>query len=185
MTKEQNGDIMGATKFENYSYEDYLNIDKTTKDNERYELIFGNIYMMAGANARHQDIVGNTYFKLRELSGKNCKARVAPFDLVVKCNGTTNVTQPDVMLFCKDKELPCAVFEVLSKSTAHKDMGVKKDLYLCAGINEYYIIDPELEIVSKYILDDGRYYFVKGFSGDDSFSVECLAQEIKVKYIFE
>ncbi len=176
---------MGAKKLQDYTYQDYLDIDKTTNDDERYELIFGDIYMMAGASARHQDIVFNTAFKLRELDVENCKARIAPFDLLIECDGVTNITQPDVMLFCQDKELPCAVFEVLSKSTAHKDMGVKKELYQCIGISEYYIIDPELEIVSKYILDGGRYYFVKGFSGDDSFTMECLDQEIEVKDIFE
>jgi len=36
---------------EDYTYEDYLHIDKTT--NERVELIFGKIYMMAGASAAH------------------------------------------------------------------------------------------------------------------------------------
>ena len=38
------GTIMNeALKLENYSYEDYLEIDKSTK--ERVELIFGKIYM--------------------------------------------------------------------------------------------------------------------------------------------
>ncbi len=176
---------MPASKLENYSYEDFLDIDKTTKDDERYELIFGDIYMMAGASAKHQDIVFNTAYKLRESNHDNCKARVAPFDIVVLCDGEKNVTQPDVMLFCQESELPCAIFEVLSKSTAHKDLGVKKELYECVGIKEYFIIDPELEIVSKYLLDNGRYYFVKGFSGEDSFSVTCIDEDIKVKDIFE
>jgi hypothetical protein len=41
-----------AIELTNYSYEDYLDIDKTTKEN--VELIFGDIYMMAGASAVHQ-----------------------------------------------------------------------------------------------------------------------------------
>jgi len=50
---------MEAFHLDNYSYEDYLQIDKTTPDNEYYELIFGNIYAMSGVTAKHQDIVGN------------------------------------------------------------------------------------------------------------------------------
>lgn len=176
---------MGVKKLENYSYEDYLAIDKTTKDDERYELIFGEVYMMAGASARHQDIVLNIAYKLKEIGNNECKARIAPFDVVVECDNEKNVTQPDVMLFCKEKKLPCAVFEVLSKSTAHKDMGVKKELYECVGISEYYIIDPKLEIVSKYVLDNGRYYFEKGYSKDDIFKIDCLDEDIKVKEIFD
>ena len=46
-----------ARALENYTYEDYLDIANSTE--ERVELIFGKIYMMAGASALHQDTVGS------------------------------------------------------------------------------------------------------------------------------
>ena len=103
-------------KLKNYSYEDYIAIDNSTK--ERVELIFGKIYMMAGATAEHQDTVLNIAIILKNMSRakEKCQPRVAPFDLKLTVDNQTNVVQPDVMLFC-DKELPCAVFEVLSPST--------------------------------------------------------------------
>lgn len=46
-----------AKELENYTYEDYLQIDKTT--NKRVELIFSKIYIIAAASAAHQDVVLN------------------------------------------------------------------------------------------------------------------------------
>ena len=55
-----------ALKLKNYTYQDYLDIDRST--DERVELIFGDIYMMAGASALHQDIVGNIFFIIKNIS---------------------------------------------------------------------------------------------------------------------
>ncbi len=174
---------------EKYSYEDYQEIAKSNP-NERVELIFGEIYNMAGASAKHQDIVGNIYFNLRENIkdkevNKNCKIRVAPYDIKFKSKDDTSVVQPDVMVLCKDKKYPCAIFEVLSKSTANKDKGIKKELYEFYGVEEYYIVNGDLKIVDKYILDNGKYYYVKGFSVDDEMSLGCLDTKIKIEDIFE
>ena len=126
-----------ALKLENYTYDDYLKIDQTTK--ERVELIFGKIYMMAGASANHQDAVLNlaVILKMFTKENKNCKPMVAPFDLKLEVENKTNVVQPDVMLFCEE-ELPCAVFEVLSPSTAYKDKTVKKELYEKSGLKSIF-----------------------------------------------
>ena len=172
-----------------YSYEDYLQIAKS-KENERVELIFGEIYNMAGASAKHQDIVGNIYFNLREnikdeKSKKNCKIRIAPYDIKFESKDDISVVQPDVMVLCKDKKYPCAIFEVLSKSTANKDKGIKKELYQFYGIKEYFIVNGDLKIVDKYILENGKYYYVKGFNIDEEMSVDCLDIKIKIGDIFE
>ncbi|KIM03610.1 MAG: hypothetical protein KU28_11155, partial [Sulfurovum sp. PC08-66] len=65
-----------ALRLDNYTYEDYLEIDATTK--ERLELIFGEIYMMAGASALHQDSVGNIFFVLKKIAKEypKCTPRI-------------------------------------------------------------------------------------------------------------
>ena len=177
---------MEAIKLDEYRYQDYLDIDKTTKDSERVELIFGEIYMMSGASAKHQDIVGNISYNIKN-GNKNakCKPRIAPYDIKIKIDNDINIVQPDVMIFCEDELMPCAVFEVLSPSTAAKDKGVKKDLYEMAKIKEYYIIDIDYKIIDKYILDNGKYYYEKGYSNDEVFTIECIKQEIVVSDIFK
>ena len=173
-----------ALKLENYSYEDYLNIDSSTT--ERVELLFGKIYMMAGASAFHQDIVGNIFFGIKNITKeqKKCQPRVAPFDLKLVVDEQTNVVQPDVMLFC-DNELPCAVFEVLSPSTAYRDKTVKKELYEKSGIGEYFLVNGDFKLIEKFMLVDGKYQYIGVFGEDDSFRLDCLGVDISVKEVFE
>jgi Uma2 family endonuclease len=175
-----------ARKLENYTYDDYLEIDRTTKENERIELIFGEIYMMAGANAVHQDVVGNIFFLLRtEDTTRSCKPRIAPFDLKLECGDQMNVVQPDVLLYCGDNTLPCALFEVLSPSTAYRDKGVKKELYEKCRIREYFIVNINERIVDHYLLKNGCYWYVRGFGEKDKMEIHCLGITVNVGEIFE
>ena len=174
-----------ALKLENYSYDDYCDIDQSTK--ERVELIFGKIYMMAGASAAHQDAVLNLGYILKKFSKEkqSCTPRIAPFDLKLTVNNDISVVQPDVMLFCSDEETPCAVFEVLSPSTAHKDKTVKKELYEQSGIEEYFLINVEFKIVEKFILKNKDYVYDKAYGIEESIPLLCLDEEIVVSEVFE
>ena len=181
---------MEALKLDNYSYEEYLHIDKTTPDNEYYELIFGHIYAMSGATATHQDIVLNIATHLKTYKKTtNCFPRIAPFDLKIECSGTINVVQPDIILYCEEKEIPCAIFEVLSPSTAYKDKGIKKELYESCGVHNYFLVDPLAKTIDKFILKEKRYIYDKCYGVDeehsDTMAIECLHTEIDVKVFFE
>lgn len=177
---------MEAYKLENYSYKDYLDIDNSTSDDERYELIFGHIYMMSGASRLHQDVVGNIFFLFKTLQKeKNCSAVIAPFDIKLKCDKTINVLQPDVMLFCEDEEIPCLVCEVLSPSTAHKDKSIKKEIYECFGIKNYFIIDPINRYVDKFILKNNKLVYEKCYGLDDEMEIDCLDETLNIKNFFE
>ncbi len=173
-----------ARVLENYTFEDYLNIDSTTQ--ERVELIFGKIYMMAGASALHQDTVGSIFFHLKLISKEKnrCLPRVAPFDLKLELNGEINVVQPDLMLFCED-EKPCAVFEVLSPSTALKDKSVKKELYEKSGILEYFLVNAEYKIIDKFELIDSEYKYIGVFGDEDKLEIKCLEANMELKEVFE
>ena len=173
-----------ARVLDNYSYEDYLDIANSTK--ERVELIFGQIYMMAGAGALHQDIVLNIAYFLKSLSKEKneCLPRVAPYDLKLEVDGNINVVQPDIMLFCDD-EKPCAIFEVLSPSTALKDKTVKKELYEQSGIREYFLVNAEYRVIDKFILQDDRYEYVGAFGKDDKLPVGCIESFIELNEVFD
>ncbi len=116
------------------SYEDYLDIVATTPKNERYELIFGKIYMMSGPSREHQEIVGNIFFQLKVLAQEGqCRPILSPYDIKIFCAGQTHVVQPDISLFCDEQKRPCAIFEVLSPSRAYKEKRIKKELYESCG----------------------------------------------------
>ncbi len=179
---------MTARKLDSYTLEEFEEISKTLKDTENAELIFGEIVMMAGASADHQDVVGNIFFFLKEAakrSDKKCTPRVAPFDLKLISQKTQNVVQPDVMLFCEGAKLPCVIFEVLSPATASKDRGAKKELYEYFGIKEYFIVDIEHKIVDAYILENGKYFYVRGFSLEDNMPIACFESEMAISDVFD
>ena len=76
---------------------------------------------------------------------------------------TRNDYEPDLVFFSKEKydtftenqmlfPAPDFVVEILSKSTASKDRGIKKKDYAAHGIQEYWIIDPVRQRIEQYIL---------------------------------
>jgi Uma2 family endonuclease len=173
-----------AKKLENYTYQDYVDIDQSTQ--ERVELIFGKVYMMAGASALHQDVVLNLAYILKKISRtkQKCTPRIAPFDLKLTFHGEVSVVQPDVMLFCRS-ETPCAIFEVLSPSTAHKDMTVKKELYEQSGVEEYFLVNIEFQIIEKFKMDNGIYIYDKAYGIEESFTIACINETFEVKEVFD
>ncbi len=173
-----------ARVLEDYSYEDYLDIDRSTQ--ERVELIFGNIYMMAEASALHQDIVLSIAHLLKNLSKAKQKylPRIAPFDLKLSVDDRINVVQPDVMLFC-DEEKPCAIFEIMSPSTALKDKTIKKELYEQSEILEYFLVNTEYKVIDKFTLVDGCYEYAGAFGDEDALPIACIDGTITLDEVFE
>ena len=173
-----------ALKLENYGYKDYIDIDKSSE--ESVELIFGKIYMMAGASALHQDVVLGIAFVLKNITKEKekCLPRIAPFDIKLEVDSSVNVVQPDIMLFC-DSELPCAVFEVLSPSTAYRDKTVKKELYEKSGIREYFLVNSDFKLIEKFMLMDGKYLYIGAYGVDDKIRLDCLEEDISLKEIFD
>jgi Uma2 family endonuclease len=104
--------------------------------------------------------------------------------LKLNVNNAISVVQPDVMLFCED-ELPCAVFEVLSPSTAYKDKTIKKELYEKSAIKEYFLVNVDFRIIEKFMLVDNRYCYIGAYGIEDTMLIDCLEQKLEVKEIFE
>ncbi|MCB0184037.1 MAG: Uma2 family endonuclease [Caldilineaceae bacterium] len=89
-----------------------------------------------------------------------------------------NDYEPDICFFNQDKAqtftrrqmkfpAPDLVAEVLSESTEHNDRGIKFRDYAVSGVTEYWIIDPEQEMVEQYILQDDEYVLrIKSDSGE-------------------
>lgn len=114
-----------------YTYEDYLQ----TPDNERYELIEGDLLLTPSPNTIHQWISGQLGNLIRNFVNEKRLGKVfnAPLDVVP---GTENVFQPDILFISReryaiitDKNIygaPDLVIEILSPSSAYLDL-VKKN----------------------------------------------------------
>ncbi len=145
------------------SYEDYMTL--VNSSDQRYELIDGEVYLMASPSFNHQIVVNEisgrfyNYFK-----GKPCRSLTAPFDVrlfgfATKFEEDPNVVQPDVIVICDQDKInvdnkyegtPALIIEVLSPSTKSKDMVIKLNLYMKSGVSEYWIVDLENKNVLQY-----------------------------------
>lgn len=133
----------------------------------RWELILGAAWAMSPApSPRHQEVVGDLFVALAGfLRGSPCKAYVAPIDVYLEeFDDATTVVQPDVLVVCDPALIqgdgihgaPDFIAEVLSESTATKDLGVKPELYERVGVREYWIVHPETGAVVQYARRNDR-----------------------------
>ncbi len=144
-----------------FTYQDYLQWD----DDERWELINGVPYNMSPAPTfRHQLITGNVYGLLRTaLKHSTCVPGIAPTDVYLS---EYDVVQPDVFVVCDQKKIsekiirgaPDLVVEALSPHTALKDRREKKRLYEQSGVREYLMVDPQGNMVERYIPGEDHLY---------------------------
>ena len=63
---------------------------------------------------------------------------------------------------------PALIVEILSKSTADNDRGVKFTDYAAEGVREYWIVDAEARRIEQHKLVRGRYKLLATLSGDDA-----------------
>ncbi len=173
---------------EKWSYREY----REWPDGERWEIIDGNAYAMSPApSQRHQDIAGEIFREIATyLLDKPCKVFIAPFDVRLAEEGeenddVSNVVQPDIVVVCDRKKLdgagcvgaPDMVAEILSPSTARKDIKEKFLLYERHGVKEYWIVNPEAQIVHVYQLgSDNRYGRPDIYGPDDKLTVGTLPE---------
>lgn len=155
---------------EKYTYGDYAQ----WPEGERWELINGTAYAMSPApRLRHQDLLSglhsivSAYFK-----GKNCNAFFSPVDvfwpqrLDQPMKEVDTVTQPDLLVVCDKNKFreegiwgaPDWIVEILSPSTASKDLTEKRDLHEAHGVREYWVVNySTLEVLVYTLTEDGSY----------------------------
>ncbi len=164
-----------------YTYADYV---KWTFE-EVVELIKGRIIPMSAPLSNHQQISSNLHAMFKNfLKKKACRVYHAPFDVRLPKpiskrktdKDIETVVQPDISVICDISKIdrrgcigaPDLIVEILSKSTAEKDVKDKFEVYEEAGVLEYWIASVEDCTVSVFRLDSNGIYradhrpYVKG-----------------------
>lgn len=156
-----------------YTYADYL----IWPDDERWELIAGRPYLMTPApSTEHQRITREIAAQLyRYLRDKSCEFFSAPFDVRLPRGDEDDadidtVVQPDIIVVCDREKLdergckgaPDMVIEILSHSTAKKDLHDKYMLYERSGIKEYWVVFPLEKALDIYTLGEGNSFTLQG-----------------------
>ncbi len=183
-----------------YTFADYL----TWFDDKRRELWNGFIKLMTPApNLYHQKVSSRLHglFFIHFFKNNPCQLFHAPFDVRFPENGETDpkkiktVVQPDIVIVCDKNKLdkygcigaPDFIAEIISPSTAKRDMDDKFKLYEKHGVKEYWIVFPFDQIIQSFILKDKK--FVKNgiYVRKDKIQVHILNNkvEIDLKDIFE
>jgi Uma2 family endonuclease len=150
-----------------FTYADYKAWE--LKAGERFELIGGIAYAMAAPTDSHQAISGEIFRQIANyLQGKPCKVRPAPYDVRLfyeEDESDDTVVQPDISVICDEKKrgpegcrgAPDLVVEVLSPSNTGEEYIRKFNLYMKAGVREYWIVSPKSKTVQSFILEKGAY----------------------------
>ena len=145
-----------------WTYEEYYKLD----DDQRYEIIDGNLLMAPAPDMWHQEwsreltLLIATHVKRQKLG----KVFVAPFDVVLD---PENTVQPD-LIFISSANLgiiqhraifgtPDLLVELISPSSVRRDRYDKKELYAHFGVKEYWIGDPANKALEILTLKNGRY----------------------------
>jgi Uma2 family endonuclease len=126
----------------------------------RREIIDGELYVSAAPNVRHQEILGRLYLAFGvylEAHPELGRVFFAPFDVVFSIH---DVVEPDLVFVAADqldilddenaKGAPALLVEVLSPSTRRTDERPKRQLFERAGVREYWIVDPELDLIKVF-----------------------------------
>ncbi|MHB8073371.1 Uma2 family endonuclease [Desulfosporosinus fructosivorans] len=151
------------------TYGDYL---KFLSD-ERWEIIDGIPYMQSAPTWQHQAVSVQLASQFNGyLKGKPCRVFAAPFDLCIpeldeSDEEITNIiSQPDIVVVCDENKLrktgyfgvPSLIVEITSPSTARNDKLFKFNKFEKAGVKEYWIVEPDIHLVSVFILQNNNRY---------------------------
>ena len=129
-------------------------------DGKRHEIIDGVHYVTPSPVMRHQAILGRLYLSLGNFLAEQPqlgRAFFAPFDVIFT---RWDVVEPDLLVIAGDQldilmtknvqGAPAIVVEILSPGTRKVDESIKRRLFDRGGVREYWLIDPELDIVKVY-----------------------------------
>lgn len=146
------------------TYDDFLLFPD---DGKRHELIDGEHYVTPSPNTKHQAVSGNLYFHLRAWLEQHPVGRVfyAPFDIVFT---QFDVVEPDLLYMSNERAAeiltanhvtgaPEIVIEIASPGTRKRDETIKKRLYERSGVSEYWVVDPDLDVIRVYRREGERF----------------------------
>lgn len=152
-----------------YTLDDYYRLP----EDFRAELIDGVIYEMSAPASSHQLIAGLLHAKLFNFVASrkgDCLPVISPIDVQLDKDNKT-MLQPDVAVVCDRSKIinrciygaPDFIIEILSPSSKKRDSVIKLNKYMNAGVQEYWLIDPDNKTVIVYDFAHDNYPAIYGF----------------------
>jgi Uma2 family endonuclease len=146
--------VKPASRSVKLTYDDFLLFPD---DGKRHELIDGEHYVTPSPNTRHQRISGRLYLLIGNWLEAHPIGQLfyAPFDVVFS---NFDVVEPDLLYMSNERAaailtakhvsgVPELVIEIGSPGTRKRDETLKRRLYERTGVTEYWIVDPEVDVI--------------------------------------
>jgi Uma2 family endonuclease len=162
-----------ATTARRLTFDD-LELIPEEHEGERQELIDGELVVTPPPTMDHQSISPNLVYALERTVREQDLGRVyaAPTGIRFTPN---NVLIPDIMYIAHNRlhirgpktvdAPPDLVVEILSPGTRQRDLTVKRELYARFGVQEYWIVDPDVRTVTVLALAGDKYELVPAGEG--------------------
>jgi Uma2 family endonuclease len=171
-------------------------LDACPDDNNRYELIEGELFGSRAPGIPHQRVLNNLQFAFVTYLKSN------PIGIVVPGAGAVfsdyDAVIPDLVFVLNERwnqivtgekfsGAPDLVIEVISAGAENRrrDLLVKRQLYAKYGVAEYWIVDPQNRLIEVYRLRDGRLKSVATLRDGDEISTPLLpALRMSINSVF-
>ena len=183
-----------ALKYNYVTAKDYLQIERTSP--EKHELHEGILITMQGASLKHNRILSRIIVNVGSfLKGKPCE--IFPSDLRLKTPGVDTYTYPDAMIVCGKPETiddtfdmiknPSVIFEILSPSTEHIDLGKKFFYYVNIPTLKEYVLISSTEVAVKICRKqpDNSWKFEQQNNIEESFTIETIGYNFLLSDLYE
>lgn len=183
---------MTAVTKRKVTVQEYLALE--AKSDVKHEFLNGEMFAMAGAHPRHNDIGANIYMRLStHLIDGGCI--VYGSDQRVEVEDTGLNTYPDVTVVCGPREYssvdpnslvnPRVIFEVLSPSTERHDRTTKVRHYSrIPSLQEYVLVSHAQPDVLHLFRNGDTWSFNVLFEMDDVLEFKSIAARLKLSDIY-
>lgn len=164
--------ITGSRKF---TYQDYLELPD--EPGYRYEVLAGELIKEPGPIIVHQrvsrelEFILLAYFRQADPLGEVFDA---PLDITLS---DFTVVQPDILYISGEQKdiiketridgAPMLAVEIISESSRRKDRLLKRRIYQEAGIQHYWLVDPQEKTLECLALREGEYILSASGLDDD------------------
>jgi Uma2 family endonuclease len=141
-----------ATKLKRWTLEE---VHSLPDDGNKYELVRGELFVTPAPSPNHETIASRLARVLDPYAAANGLGMVYRPRAVLRFEGSE--VEPDLMVRAEipggtkweDAPTPLLIVEILSGSTWRRDYNQKRDLYMDAGVADYWIIDPEKRAITS------------------------------------
>jgi Uma2 family endonuclease len=174
--------------------EEYLQFEK--ESDQKHEYFEGEIFLRAGAGARHNVIFKNLFRDLATiLRGKPCQPYGS--DMRIHIPENTLFTYPDISIICgdiipsdKDEDTlirPSVLIEILSPSTKNYDRIEKFRLYRdIPTLREYLMIDSVTVGIEAFRLNAQSHWELEEYKTiNETLSISTVDIALPLKEIYE